>query len=378
MSEKKPSKKRKREHKAVDAKAAKIQWEYPPNDKTSRVFPADKTSPIWVLAYLDAQRQHVYCAGCEAAGKKKRYVYSVKTMVFLFCCFQIAQCCRAGHYWYQHALDQEASDGMEPKTRSCQLSTTYLANCDDRRHAVLSIGAVAFSPIESLCSGVSAVADKRLLKWMIRKHRPFSIVDDPEFRELMSTFEYKLPSRPFLMTMLVAAHSDVEDKLAKELESVDSVAICQDAWTSPVADSISGITGHYISPNFELSRCVLRCCHVPGHKAVDHRALAEETLTAFGVMGKLSGYTTDNEAAVRKASRDLCKESAPSASSRGCFLHKIQLAVDHALELPVRVPRSCSYKDLLRIFTAIQGPAGEGQLSDGQVHQVSKSDSAAA
>jgi hypothetical protein len=116
----------------------------------------------------------------------------------------------------------------------------------------------------TLCSAASALADKRLFKWLIARHRPFHLVDDSEFHEFLSTFVYKPPSRPFVMNMLVTAHSDVEDQMAKLFTEVDAVGICSDFWTNSGQDSIYGITAHGITKDFKMFCSVLRCCQSAG------------------------------------------------------------------------------------------------------------------
>lgn len=175
--------------------------------------------------------------------------------------------------------------------------------------------------------------------------------DDSEFRELMSTFDYKPPCREHVMNFLVVAHSDVEDEMAKLFRDLDAVGICCDFWSSPGADSVYGLTAHAISSDFQMIRVVVRCCQADGQLCawlpVAHRFscaghtaevshLTEDSLKAFDLASKVVGFTTDNEAAMRKAALEVVGD-IPGANSRGCILHQIQLDVNYALELPVRM-----------------------------------------
>ncbi|KAI1784378.1 hypothetical protein LXA43DRAFT_875347, partial [Ganoderma leucocontextum] len=88
-----------------------------------------------------------------------------------------------------------------------------------------------------------------LAMWIARRHCPFTIVEDPEFKELLRMLyvRVEIPSRVTVSCDLKDIFQDsrawVKGKLQVCLPG--KIHICLDGWTSPNVISFLGVTAHW-------------------------------------------------------------------------------------------------------------------------------------
>ncbi|KAI1782397.1 hypothetical protein LXA43DRAFT_845936, partial [Ganoderma leucocontextum] len=72
--------------------------------------------------------------------------------------------------------------------------------------------------------------------WCARHHRPFSVVEDPEFRKLVRMLyaRAEIPSR-------ISVSRDIQQRRALP----GKIHLCVDGWTSPNYMSFLGVTAHW-------------------------------------------------------------------------------------------------------------------------------------
>lgn len=87
-----------------------------------------------------------------------------------------------------------------------------------------------------------------LALWCARRHRPFTIVEDPELRELLRMLYPKvnLPSRKTVSRDVRAIVEDGRERVkAMLLSHPGKLHICVDGWTSPNVIAFLGVTVHW-------------------------------------------------------------------------------------------------------------------------------------
>ena len=123
--------------------------------------------------------------------------------------------------------------------------------------------------ITSYAQGVTYSAPRvrfLLAMWCASRHRPFALVDDPEFRELLSMLypRVEIPSRHTVSRDVQTIMEDSRARVLQHFKVCDSkyihlpvrpltafkdlpgkVHICMDGWTSPNMFSFLGVTAHW-------------------------------------------------------------------------------------------------------------------------------------
>ena len=162
-----------------------------------------------------------------------------------------------------------------------------------------------------------------LVKWIIRRKRPISIVTDPE---LVESFEladpqFKMPSRLQVRNDILERYGKEKQKVIKELENVDYCCSTNDGGSSRDNKCFVNINAHYISSDFELRKKVLGVAESKEKKtAKNYRSKVDSVLTEFGLISRTFCHTTDNEnkmnAAFRAKERNGCLAHIESKSCK--------------------------------------------------------------
>ena len=134
---------------------------------------------------------------------------------------------------------------------------------------------------------------------------PLSVVDSKRFRSLLSALDsqYQLPSRKQLSTVLLKKkHDSLKNSVQEKLKNTDTINLTIDLWSNRQMRSYLGITGHYISNDWNLESVMLACNRVTGRHTADNIMMwYEEIISAFGVMEKVKHIITDSASNVKKA-----------------------------------------------------------------------------
>ncbi|PIL32936.1 hypothetical protein GSI_05054 [Ganoderma sinense ZZ0214-1] len=158
-----------------------------------------------------------------------------------------------------------------------------------------------------------------LAMWVARRHRPFTIVEDPEFREILRMLfaRVDIPSR-------VTVARDLNDGLPGKIH------ICLDGRASPNVISFLGVTTHW-HENGKIEHIILDFIKLAkGHTGeyLAHKLMG--LLEEFGIVDKVLGVTCDNASNNAKMLKEMKKLNAdfrgPDARVR-CFGHVINLVV---------------------------------------------------
>uniref|UniRef100_A0A1I8MV64 Uncharacterized protein n=1 Tax=Musca domestica TaxID=7370 RepID=A0A1I8MV64_MUSDO len=161
-------------------------------------------------------------------------------------------------------------------------------------------------------------------------HHPFRIVEEPEFKNLVSLIShcpnYALPSRKSLSNNLLdSTYNEILAKVKVSTEAAFAVCITTDGWTSRANCSYLAITAHYIEGT-ELTSNVLACIEFnERHTAENIKCAIKDVTDDFGISHKISAIVTDNAANVVAAAK------LTNWRWIGCFAHSLNLAVKSSL-----------------------------------------------
>jgi hypothetical protein len=166
-----------------------------------------------------------------------------------------------------------------------------------------------------------------LINWLAGSGRPANIVDDEKFKNFMrvavGNSNYNPPSRTTISRETDKLYVQKKSDLVKKLESAVFVSLTADYWTSVANHNYLGVTGHWISEQWELNSCVLTVLFTEDRHYAENCAQHFSSVTSdFGIANKVIAITTDNARNVTAAMRMLPHVHIP------CVAHCIQLSLN--------------------------------------------------
>lgn len=139
--------------------------------------------------------------------------------------------------------------------------------------------------------------DKLILNFITEGLQPFSIVNLPPFKELVTNL---CPGKTVMCRETVKNHlknhaTNMKRNLRIALESVDTVATTTDSWSAR-GKSYIGVTAHWIDKNnMERISAALACQRLTGSHTYDVLAHALGNIhNEYGIGNKICKTTTDN------------------------------------------------------------------------------------
>ena len=181
----------------------------------------------------------------------------------------------------------------------------------------------------------------KVLKWVVSTNTPLSAVDDPDWRDMISTANRAIIhfSRSTLTDLLQTTYEDYKVKIRGLIhEAKGKFSFTTDLWTSPANEAFMAITAHWIDNNWNLLHITLDFSAMEGsHTGPNICKKFVEVLDAWGLTNKVLGVTTDN------ASNNVsfCKHLERAASGFKatdhhfrCVAHVLNLAVQAAIDHP--------------------------------------------
>lgn len=169
-----------------------------------------------------------------------------------------------------------------------------------------------------------------LLKLMTKFYIPFHILESAEFKNFTESLNrnFKVIDRKtFSNGFLTTVYNEVKDKVVRELESSDTVAITTDGWTSAANESYMSLTVHFINRDCELKSFALECRKFPqSSTAVNVCNGVKEMCIDWGIWDKVKYVTTDNAAYMLSAVGLMRKQHIP------CMAHTLNLIVQSSLK----------------------------------------------
>ena len=174
-------------------------------------------------------------------------------------------------------------------TRKQTLEPPETPNKQAKLSAVIALGANRRVP--------QSKVDKLLINFICEGLHPFSVVEQPAFKELLLTLnpQCKIISRPNLKSRIEGAASQMKKTLMSHLTGVSYVATTTDCWTVH-QQSYIGVTSHWIDEDtLERRSAALACQRLNGSHTFDVIAGALDDINCqYRIRGKVVRATTDN------------------------------------------------------------------------------------
>jgi len=171
-----------------------------------------------------------------------------------------------------------------------------------------------------------------ILNFIVKDLRPFSVVENEGFRDLIRVLEprYTIPSRQhFSDNLIPKIYNATKLKLIDELADVEFVSITSDGWTSRSTQSYETVTCHYINKDWELQNKVLQTRIMTESHTGEHiAAMLENCLKEWHINGKTGVLVTDNASNMNTAAK---LTSIPVHLK--CFAHTLNLASQKAMKV---------------------------------------------
>ncbi|XP_052221657.1 zinc finger BED domain-containing protein 4-like [Dreissena polymorpha] len=154
--------------------------------------------------------------------------------------------------------------------------------------------------------------------------------------------DYTVPCRKTVRTCIQRRYDVEREALMSQLESVPSVSITTDTWTSNSTESFITVTEHHMTDAWDLKSNVLITRAMPERHTVENLAhRLKDCVTEFSLDGKVDTCVHDNARNIECAA-SLCEDWG----DLGCFAHTVQLTLKPAMELPLNVPQHTLIQDV--------------------------------
>jgi hypothetical protein len=184
---------------------------------------------------------------------------------------------------------------------------------------------------------------QRFAKWVIKADLPFTLVDDDEFRQIVS---YLRPtahviSSSTLKRDITSLYSIQKGKVASLLQRcAGRISFAMDAWTSANYIPFLGITVHWVDENWK-SRCLLMSLEpLSGpHSGENLSKVFVKACKEFSIFTKIHAITTDsasNNITFMQHLEEVCRNHRVDFKARNCHVrclaHAMNLAVQDFLK----------------------------------------------
>ena len=173
---------------------------------------------------------------------------------------------------------------------------------------------------------------QKVLGVIVKDSKPFTIVTDEGFTELLEYFEprYEIPSRKHMAeTALPELYNKVSSLLVEKLKEVKHMSLTTDIWSSDVCPmALISLTVHWLSAeNYAFNSAVLNVKHCPGsHTALLIPDTMRGMLADWKIpLEKVHVVLRDNASNMRKGMSEV------PVKSLGCLAHTLQLVVNEGL-----------------------------------------------
>ena len=120
--------------------------------------------------------------------------------------------------------------------------------------------------VDKLSAAKTAAVHAQLARFFIATSTAFSIVDNPEFRSLLSLLNpgYVVMGRQSLKRKILSRYGSSKQKVVGLLaQALGRISITTDCWTSGAQESFMPVTAHWIAPGFRMVKVLLDFVYIP-------------------------------------------------------------------------------------------------------------------
>jgi hypothetical protein len=181
---------------------------------------------------------------------------------------------------------------------------------------------------------------KLFINWIITDQQPFTLVENKNFKEFLFSIQprYKLPSRQTVKNMIINKFKVARKQINNYLQlSKSKISLTMDMWISITSLGILAVTIHFIKDNWQFDHFVLDVLYIPSpHNAIAIKNAIIEIVTELKIESRLISITSDNEAKMLAATREIKTALNLSEFSHyRCAAHILNLVVGAALSTSI-------------------------------------------
>ncbi|XP_074518369.1 E3 SUMO-protein ligase ZBED1-like [Halichoeres trimaculatus] len=220
----------------------------------------------------------------------------------------------AGHLKNKHGIDPQANVSIAADVAACSapLTNFFQQKLNNNSKRAMNItSAISF--------------------FICKDMRPYSIVENDGFRELLYTLEpkYTIPSRQhFSQTCIPRLYEQVKGEVQRELINAERVALTTDGWTSCTTQAFLTVTCHHIDAEWQMRSYVLQTRILnDAHTGANLGKVLDDACEEWNIRDKNPALVTDNASNMSVAGVE-----ASLSPHIKCFGHTINLAVQKGLK----------------------------------------------
>lgn len=208
---------------------------------------------------------------------------------------------------------------------------------------------------------------KLFVNWIITDQQPFTIVENKNFKNFIASIQpkYKIPSRHTIKDMIMNKFKNAQIQINNYLQlSTSKISLTMDMWSTITSLGILAVTIHFIRDDWQFDHFVLDVFYVPSpHTALVIKDSIVEIVSELNIANRLIGITSDNEAKMLAATRQI-KEALNLSEFHHyrCAAHVLNLVVEAALNTSI-VP-NCVKKLRAFISTVRNSPKQMDKLKE--------------
>lgn len=223
-------------------------------------------------------------------------------------------------------------EDSELSTQTTSQSTSSFSTHSDNTEQVIvqpKITSMFFSP--SVTAKRQEEITDSLVKCIAKDMLPLSTVNGVGFLELMNKMapNYEVPSRFTIKRRLEGLYQTERYKVAKKIQSIESIALTTDCWTSKSNESYISVTAHGINEDWKIVNYILTTEVMDDrHTSINLKEKLIGIMKDWQVYDKTICIVHDNALNIKNAVVSM----APDIKSRTCFAHSLQLCINKGLE----------------------------------------------
>ena len=212
-----------------------------------------------------------------------------------------------------------------------------------------------------------------LTKVIVANMLPLSLVDSPEFRDLMEYLEpkYKVPCRQTITNRLDSTKAEVAKVVRTELESVAAMSLTTDIWSSHCNDAYMSLTSTFITDEWALTtRTLANLPMEERHSQANIAARLKECGQSWGIEDKVMAIVHDGASNMKEV------RAMNNWTDVGCAAHKLHLVVTSSLGMDKALKStspSASMPKCVAAASRLVGHFSHSPLATGQLESQQKS-----
>ena len=216
--------------------------------------------------------------------------------------------------------------------------------------------------------------DDLVIKWIICNTQPFSVVENKEWRDMITKFDprYQFHNRHTIKDRIMKLFQDKKEHVKLVINQIPGkVSFTSDVWTASNGTAFLSLTIHYVDCTWKLKHFLLDIIPLMvRHTGINMGDTIMEVLHEFNLVEKALALTTDNASSMvlcgSYISGELEKYNNVNFSHYRCAAHILNLAVNQGLELIDRsiikvrslmsyIKNSSSVSNALKVLCNIKG-----------------------